>query len=262
MNELYRRYREQGVFRKEQVIADFPHLNQNAVNKKIEEAKRVSKVVKSINGRRGIYFIVEPDQNYAGAQADVLKVAANIARGAIICYAGALSLYGKSHSIHNIIYISSKRRFRDLLYKGIQYRYVTLPHRDRFIEQLFYKGITIKTTSLERTLVDCLRNMKYAGGFEQLYKSFEGVHYINWKKLDKCLGCFSSPLLNARVGLFCTFFAEKWGLDEQFFKRLEKKVPKAADYFLGRETQGGELVHRWNLIVPKEVMMIGGLYDN
>ena len=80
MNELYAKYKSQGVFCKEQVVADFPHLDQNAIDKKIEEAKRVSKVIKSIGRRRGIYFIVEPGQDYSKATADKTKIAMNIHR--------------------------------------------------------------------------------------------------------------------------------------------------------------------------------------
>ena len=259
MNELYTKYKAQEVFRKDQVVKDFPHLNRNALDKKIEQAKRVSKVIKSVGGRRGIYFIVEPGQDYKKAAADMAKVAAHIAPGAIICYASALSLLGKSHSIHNIMYVSSKKRFRELRYQGILYRHVIIPHRTFMIEELSYRGTILKVTSLERTLIDCLNNLKYAGGFEQLYRSFEGVPYLNSKKIEECLRRFSSPLLNSRAGLFIEFFKKQWGINEQVFARLQKKTPSSPDYFLERHNKGGKLVRRWNLIVPQDVLTMGGV---
>jgi hypothetical protein len=91
MIELYRKYREQGVFRKDQVTTDYADLDRNAINTMIERAKRETKVIRSIQGRRGIYFIVEPGQDYNKAIADPNKVAANIAPGAVICYSSAPS---------------------------------------------------------------------------------------------------------------------------------------------------------------------------
>jgi predicted transcriptional regulator of viral defense system len=257
MNELYLKYRKQGVFRKEQLIADFPSLNSNSLKYKLRDAKK-SRLVKSVSGRRGIYFIVEPEEDYKKTFADTYKLAANLAKGTIICYASALSLYGKSHSIHNIFYISAPHRFRELRYNGVFYKYVTLPYPNFSIEQIPYKGVTIKVTSLERTLVDCLRNLKYAGGFEQLYHSFEGVQYLNYNKIEKCLVRFSSSVLNARVGLFLEFFKSKWGIQDALLNRLQKKIPSNPDYFLGREYKVGKLIHKWNLMVPEEVLNMGG----
>lgn len=258
MNELYSKYRLRGVFRKNQVVEDFPNLNANALNIKLRDAKQKSRVIKSISGSRGIYFIVEPGGDYKKAVADANKLAANIAPGAVICYASALSFHGKSHSIHNIFYISAERRFRELRYNGGRYQYATLPHRDFSIEDIPYKGITIRVTSLERTMVDCLRNMKYAGGFEQLFRSFEGVQYVNTKKIEECLTKFSSPVLNARVGLFLEFFKAKWKVDDAVINRIRRRIPENPDYFLGRNMKSGKLISKWNLIVSEDVLMLGG----
>lgn len=260
MNELYVKYRDKGVFRKDEVIKDFPHLSLNAINVKIYEAKK-SKTIKGISGRRSIYFIVEPSQEYETAQPDCFQLAAQIAPGAIICYASALMALGKSHSLLNTIYVSSDGRFRGLEYQRMKYQYVVLPKRKVFIQEFPYKGGLVRTTTLERTLVDCLRSIRYSGGFEHLYRSYEGVAYLNWEKLEDCLKHFPSPLLSARVGFFVELFKDRWGIPEKFFIHLEKIVPRYADYFLGRETKSGKLIHRWNLIVPQEVLLMGGHSD-
>ncbi len=129
MNELYVKYRSKGVFRKEEIIKDFPHLSLNAINSKIYSAKK-SKIIKGIDSRRSIYFIVEPDQKYETAQPDCFKIASQITPEAIICYASALMVLGKFHSFLNTIYISSKNRFRNMYYQKIKYQYVTLPKKE------------------------------------------------------------------------------------------------------------------------------------
>ena len=134
MNELYMKYGKKGVFRKDEVIKDFPKLSINAINKKIYDAKR-SKIIKGIEGRRSIYFVVEPSYNYDSAQPDSFKLAAQIAPGAIICYASALIVLGKSHSLMNIMYISSEARFRSLKYKGMKYQCAFLPKKEVFIKE-------------------------------------------------------------------------------------------------------------------------------
>lgn len=259
MNELYLKYKDKGVFRKDEIIKDFPELSINAINTKIYEAKR-SKTIKGISGRRSIYFIVEPGCKYESAQPDCFKLAAQIAPGAIICYASALTVLGKSHSLLNIMYISSEARFRSLKYKGMKYQYVLLPKREVFIQGISYKGRYVYTTTIERTLIDCLRYFRYSGGFEHLYRSYEGVTYLNWRNLEECLKQLPSPLLSARVGFFVELFRDRWEIPENLFIRLEKMIPRYPDYFLGRENKSGKLIHRWNLIVPQEVLSIGGYY--
>lgn len=257
MNELYLKYKEAGVFRKERVKKDFPHLSANAINVKLFEAKR-SRVIKSITGRRGIYYVVPPGENYNRFKVDPFLLASNIAPGALICYASALAALGKSHSVLNVMYVSTESPFRDLDYQDVRYKFVVLPKRKLHLRLLFYKGHPVRVTSIERTLVDCLRCMKYAGGFEQLYRSFEGVAYLNWKKLQLYLKGFPSPLVVARVGFFVELFKDRWRFPDSFFSRLEKKKPRYPDYFIGRDSKSGILIKRWNLIVPEEILSLGG----
>jgi predicted transcriptional regulator of viral defense system len=255
MNELYLKYRKQGVFRREQLARDFEGQD---VKELLHAAKVASPpAIKSISGRRGIYFVVEPGEDYKRAAADTTKLAASIAPGAIICYASALNFHGKSHSIHNIYYIATKRKFRDLTYQGVRYQNVTLPHRDISIDKIPYKGMVVEVASLERTLVDCLRSFKYAGGFEQLFRSFEGVPYVNSTKIEECLSSFASPVLYARVGLFLQFFRSRWGISDAVLYRIRQRIPKHPDYFLGREAKTGKLIIEWNLIVPEDVLGMG-----
>lgn len=261
MNELYLKYRAKGVFQKRDVIRDFPHLPVKSINDKIYRAKK-SKLIKGVPGRRSIYYIVEPGSDYDSAQPDPFQLAANLAPEAIICYASALVALGKSHSIFNTMYLASENRFRKLKYMGIEYQYVMLPKKQVGIQLSHrYKGTPVRITTIERTLIDCLRSLRYSGGFEHFYKSYEGVAYLNREKLQNCLKYFSSPLLKARVGFFVDLFKDRWGIPEEFFTNLRRYIPKNPDYFLGREKKGGILVRRWNLIVPKEILSLGD-YDD
>ena len=259
MNELYKRYKNKGVFTKKELLQDFPHLSINSINKKIYNAKK-SKIIKGI-GRRSIYFIVEPNQNYKTAKPDYFKIAAKLGEDSIVCYSSALTILGKSHSFINIIYISSIKRFRNLRYNKTEYKYVSLPKKNISIKEINYKGIIIKTTTLERTLIDCLRTTKYSGGFEHLYKSYEGVYYFNWEKLEECLKKFHSPILNARVGLFIELYKDKWDIPNELIKKLKRKIPKNPDYFLGRENKSGKLLKQWNIIIPDYILKLGGNFD-
>jgi predicted transcriptional regulator of viral defense system len=213
---------------------------------------------------------VERRQNYESAQPDSFQLAANITPDAIICYASALMVFGKSHSVLNTMYISSERRFKKLIYQGVEYKYVPLPKREVSVQVISHKGIPLHVTTIERTLVDCLRSLRYSGGFENLYRSYEGVGYMNWKKIEDCLKHFPSKLLKARVGFFVELFKKEWGIPEEFFIHLEKYVPRNPDYFLGREAKSERLIRRrkpkvkprrfirrWNLIVPYDVLLKG-----
>lgn len=252
MNDLYVKYKDKVVFAKEDVIIDFPHLTQNAINTKIFEAKK-KKIIKGISGRRALYFIVDFGQNYETAQPDIYKLAAHIAPGAVICYSSALMVYGKSHSLLNTIYISTDRKFRDLYYYNTYYKYVKIPFRNKSIQEIPYKGTIIKVTSLERTLIDCLRKLQYSGGIEYLIKSYESVKYINLENLTNYLNHFSSGVLYGRLGFILNLFKSRWDVSDNIIKKLKKNIPKYPDYLVGRDSKSGKLVKDWSVIVPEEL---------
>lgn len=252
MNILYEKYKDRLVFTKDDIKKDFPHLSQNAINTKIYYAKK-RKIIKGISGRRGLYFIIEFGQNYETAQPDIFKLAANISVGAIICYSSAIMVYGKSHSILNSIYISPEKKFRDLSYFYTNYKYVNIPFRNQSIEEISYKGTNIKVTNLERTLIDCLRNLQYSGGVEFIMKSYETVKYLNSKYLEDYLSNYSSPVLHARLGFLLEIFKSNWDIPDSFMKKLKKRIPKHPDYLEGRKSKTGKLIKEWSLIVPQEL---------
>jgi predicted transcriptional regulator of viral defense system len=257
MNELYKKYREIVVFRREDLKRDFPLLKTNAINKKIEEAKRESKVIKSIGKWRGLYFVVDPGTDYEKAEADVLLVAANIAPGAIICYLSALTAIGRSHNTSQIFQISAERPFQPLTYRGVKFVSVALPYRDLMVENRSYRGGRLLFTTPERTLVDCLRAQRHSGGFENLYNSFKSVEYINAMKIQSCLDRFNSPSLYAKTGFFLDLFKDRWRISNEILDQFRKRAPSSPDYFWGRTKGNGKLVKRWNLIVPSEILSLG-----
>lgn len=253
------------VFRKEEVIDEFighkPNKREAArINNMIYQTKK-EKYIKKVPGRRGIYFIVPIGKNYKDFKCDPFLLAANLATDGIICYGSALMAFGKSHSMLNLMYFSSIKRFRQLKYQGMHYKYVVLPKRDVLIDTIHHKGTPLRITSIERTLIDCLNKFQYAGGFEELYNSYLSVSYMNWEKLLFCLKRFSSPVLYARAGFFVELFKDKWGIPERFFAKAKKKIPKHTDYFIEHKRGEGKLVKKWNIIVPQEVLHLANYND-
>lgn len=259
MNEIYTKYRRFGVIRKEQIKKDFPNLSENTLNQKVKDAKKIG-ILKSIGRRRGLYFIVEPGSNYKEAQPDELLVAMGIAPGAIICFLSALAVKGRSHNLNFVYHISSDKPFKELNYRDVKFRYVTLAYRDMLIEQQPYKSGILRYTCVERTLVDCLRSQRYSGGFENLYQSFKSVEYINTEKVAQYLQRIDSPALNAKTGFFLEIFKKRWKISQVVLNRFRERLPASPEYFWGREKKNGKLVKRWSLIVPKDIIELGDVH--
>lgn len=261
MKELWRYYYKQQVFSKTDIYKDFFNDRPSRkdifrINKEIYEEKE-KRLIMSIGARRGLYYIVPLEENYKTYSCDPVLIATHLGPKAIICYSSALVYYGKAHSVLNIMYVSTEKRFRNLVYEGVRYKYVCLPYTDASIKKAHYSGNLVRVTSIERTLVDCLRETRYSGGLEELYQSYSGVRYINWMKIKKCLVLFKSSLLYVRLGFFLELFKKEWRIPEQFLNFLAKHKPSNPVYLMGRNQPGNRLVKKWNIFVPDGIS-VGG----
>ena len=137
---------------------------------------------------------------------------------------------------------------------------MVLPRRNICIQQVVHNRNRIFITTVERTLVDCLRRLKYSGGFAELYQSYRNVPYINWQKIKIATKAFELPILYARTGFFLELFRKRWEISESFMNNLRKKAPKQPDYLLGSYQPDSQLIKKWNLYVPKEII-IGTKYN-
>ncbi len=197
--------------------------------------------------RKGLYAIAPPDMvNQDDIKPDKFLLASKIKEEYYISHHSALELHGLAQTIHNRVYITSKTTGRSFTYSGIDYKIITSKYFFGF-ERSNHLNSTVRVSDKEKTILDCIRTPKYAGGWEELMKSLERIPSIDKETLLKYLQKIDEKSLYQKGG----FILENIGLKsfEDISDELLSKVGQRT-YYIDKD-KDSYYVKRWNLMVPK-----------
>lgn len=212
--------------------------------------------------RRGLYCIVPQGINPNNCPVDSFLVTSKMSPDAILAYRTALDFFGKLHTITNeFLYLSKKNESKPFVFKGITYRAVSTPSslkKSREIEydvQSISRGEQkVRVTSLERTFVDVLDRPRLCGSWEEIWRSFEGIEYLNLDKVLEYTAFLNNGTTASKVGFFLEAHREPWMVPEEYLKKLEQFIPRRPHYIERGRKESQELIKRWNLIVPRSLI--------
>ena len=182
-----------------------------------------------------------------GAPPDPYRLAARIAEPYAFTYGSALALHGAGPAERSELLVSSPHRFSSFEFVGMQYRWAR-PWIDDGLASMTVGPEFVRTTNLERTLVDCARVPTNAGGIDELSRAMSMLPPLDGAEVIRWVDYYAEAVLPARLG----YLLEGFGFldsDAPVVKALLERRP-AHHAYLGERRPGGRLVARWNLIVP------------
>lgn len=204
---------------------------------------------------RGLYATPQ------GAQ-DPFLLASRLVPDAVLAYHTALQYRGCAYSIWRRYQVLTRRRrapihFNDMEFVSIQAPVRLRPRPDlgghTTAEPRVGLDSVVRTTTFERTLVDVLDAPEYGGGWEEIWRSLAMVGFFDIDAVIEYALTLGSALTTARVGYYLERHRERLMVEEQHLARLEQHRPRSPRYFDPRR-QSGELVKRWNVYVPAEIL--------
>jgi len=205
----------------------------------------------------GVYAVVPPGTTARSFKPDRFLVAAALRQDAVLAYHSALELLGLAHSAYRDVYYLSSRRRRDVKLSDGRARGVLPPKRLRDTRNEMFGveirerlGVKLSVTGPERTLVDCCAAPKYAGGLEEVVEAWRAVTALDLDRLKTYLDLLGERRLVAILGFFLEQHATRLFVPAKLLDELAGKRPVSKAY-LDRHQRGGQLVARWNLIVPQ-----------
>ncbi|MBX9695963.1 MAG: transcriptional regulator [Cyanobacteria bacterium] len=242
------------VFTGAEFNAFFPERNRRAKQSLLDYHVKTGTILRI---KRGLFATVPMHADSTTYKVNPLLIAAKAVDDSVIAYHSALTYHGLSQSIRHVLTFQSRHKDTAFSFQGNDYRPV-YPKRSLVKnnnEAIFsaseeLQGLTISVTIPERTMVDCLDRIDLTGGIEEVWRSLEGLSYVNASKVLEYVALLDNALLSAKVGYFLETRKEDLSISEETLTKLEQNRPKFPTYML-RSKQEGELVHRWNLIVPK-----------
>jgi len=211
--------------------------------------------------RRGLYLAVPPGVDPASCPVDPYLLAAKMTDDAVLAYHTALEFFGRAHSVHErFIYLTSHAS-RPVSFRTYHFRGVLFPKklRDKDRETFAVNtaeraGISVKVTSLERTLVDVLTRPRLAGGWEEIWRSLESVEFFDLDQVVEYALLLDNATTVARVGFFLEQHRETLMVDDAHLKRLQERRPSKPHYMERDGRRRGHFASAWNLVVPMEVV--------
>lgn len=184
--------------------------------------------------------------------ANRFQIASRITPTSYVSHHTAMEYYGITDQVFYDVYVSSETSFRDFIFDGYTYRYVASKSLEGVEKPAFSGGIAV--TNVERTIIDCVKDMDKIAGIEEVVQNIESMGRMQEKRILKYLELFQNQFLYQKMGYLLSEHQERMGLSDTFFDNCKEKIGKSKRY-LTRDQVGGRYDDEWKLVVPE------GLYD-
>jgi len=203
----------------------------------------------------GVFLRLDKADQPQGVSPDYYALASRMAPDAVLGYHTALEVHGMAHSVFERFTFLTWTKTRDTTFLGRRF----VPVRPRaplrlldagraLVEQLERRGVAIRVTNIDRTVVDVLDRPDLSGGVEEVWRSLAGVPAVDPEALDRYVSLAGNRTLAAKLGFFLETRREELAVPDALLVRLRTRIPRAP-VFMDRRRKG-RLVARWALIVP------------
>ena len=187
-------------------------------------------------------------------------VAARLTADAVLSHHTALEYHGRAHSVWQHFVYSAARPAKPLVFRSLLFRGTKFPagllrtgmlHLET--QEVDERGLPIRVTSLERTLVDSLHRPDLAGGWEEVWRSLESVEFFDLDAVLEYALLLDNATTTAKVGFYLDQHREALMVDDRHLNELRCRRPQQPHY-MERSRRPSRMVSDWNLIVPEDVL--------
>jgi len=205
--------------------------------------------------RKSLYHVLSPLEPPEKSMVDKILIASKVKEEYYLGFHTALEYYGSANSLYNQAYISvtPKNRFNPFQYDRFTFKPVFVEDATYEVEKKQYQDHTVKISSKERTFIDCIDRVQYAGGWEECIKSLENLGGLNTEKLLNHLEWCGKDTLYRHAGYTLDLLRKQSPfyehVDDFLLNRIEQKITGPPRYL----TRRGKAVlnKRWKLYIPE-----------
>ncbi|MBI2995277.1 MAG: hypothetical protein HYY52_01010 [Candidatus Melainabacteria bacterium] len=240
MSKIYKQFKDKQIITLREIKKQFPEMNHRVAVKYLLKTGYLEVL------KRGVYL------NKAFQSPDKFLLAHKIIPDGIIGYHAALELHGLAQSSYNIVHIITDEPYNVKPFTAYGINYKPVKQDVSFGKTKVIRGSEeVIVTDIERTLIDCIDKLKYAGGLEEYFKSISSESYINEKKIIKYLKKYDKVALYHKVDFVLEYFKDKWNITDYTLKSLLSGISLLNTVYL--DPSNKEIKHnpKWNLYIPK-----------
>jgi len=161
--------------------------------------------------------------------ANRFMIGSNINNTAYISHHSAFEYYGFTNQVFYDIYVSSDNRFATFGFEGITYKHVRSNTEKGIV--VSETNAKIKVTDLERTVIDCIKDIDLAGGAEELLQCLELVTSLDNGKFYAYLNEYDTQFLYQKAGFIFERYRESLNITDDLINYCLDKVKDCVRYF-------------------------------
>ncbi len=209
--------------------------------------------------KQGVFVRLDKPGAPNEAPPDLIALASRMAPDAAVAYHTALEAHGFAQSLFERLTFITSTKAKPTSFEGRRFvpvrpraALLTANRGEHWIERLERRGIEIRITNVERTVVDVLDRLDLAGGVEEVWRSLQSVPALDPESLEDYVTVLACSIVAAKVGFYLETRREELAVPERLLERLRAQIPKAPTYMDRRRP--GRLIARWALVVPEELL--------
>lgn len=196
--------------------------------------------------RRDLYCAVDMGTGYTAANR--YEIASSVTPTAHIGYHTALEYLGIAHQPFYTVFVVTGAQTNPFHFEDLEFRPCRETIGDLGVQTLPTDPL-VRTTDLERTIVDCCDKTELAGGAEELAHCLEGVYALDENKLRQYLAAYGKAFLYQKTGYMLQRIQKQAGISDNFIFFCWEKGHKNVKKFTNTDESDIYDSH-WNLYVP------------
>lgn len=220
-----------------------------------------TKAGRLLNVRRGLYAVVPPNITSDQVVVDPYLLACKASNDSVLAYHAALELHGVAYSVFEQFTFLTSQKIKPFEFQGQWFQSVAFPivlkksgNNNFGVEKLVRQGMTIQVTNLARTFVDVLDRIELSGGWEEVVRSISNMAVLDVNAAIRYCLMLDNRILAAKVGFFLEQRQGAFTISDDILKPLLEKKPLTPQSLVSHDRKGGQLVKKWNLILPLSVL--------
>ena len=210
--------------------------------------------------RRGLYASVPPWATPDSVEVDPYLLATKVADDATVSHHAALQFHGRAYSVWSRVTFFTRRHTRAFSFGPTEFVPVKpprsvagLPDMGGGVELVAHAGGMVRVATCERAMVDVLDTPDLSGGWEEIWRSLEMVEFFDLDAVISYTLALGTALTTGRVGFFLEQHRDALFVENRHLEALKSQRPRQVRYF-DPARRAGQLVKRWRLIVPDDVL--------
>lgn len=211
--------------------------------------------------RRGLYAAIPPGTDPDCFPVDSYLVAAKLTPDAVLSHHTALEIHGRAYAVWSRRVYSTSRPPRPVTFRSAVFRGVRFPAALRRVraermevQDAERAGLTVRVTSLERTLVDVVDRPDLAGGWEEVWRSVGSIEFVDLDRIVAYALELDNATTIAKLGFVISQHRDTWTITDRQLQPLRDRRPRRPHYLDRSRRVPGHLVKDWNLVVPFDVL--------